>query len=322
MSIPTISLSQPREALISAIRTACLTHGFFQLTSHAIPASLQSSLFAQMAVFFSQSTSTKRCFLKQDHIEGGYEQFQKYSLQAGRGEADLNEGFAIGPAYVKNRWPDETAYLQLGGFRETCEHYYAAMHTMAREVGGLIAEGLGLEKGYFEGYFKDELAHARLIHYFRPDAAGDGTEELGAGAHTDWGLITLLLQDEVGGLKVQDKDTGEWLDVPPTPGAYVVNCGDLLARFTNGVYVSARHKVLAPPKGVHRYSVPYFSDGNPEHVVDVLPMGSEWKEWVSECKGEAPKAERLWEPAKAGVYFEGKWLESVGGGKVEDVAVI
>lgn len=271
-----------------------------------------------MATFFSRPVSIKLHSTKQDHIEGGYEEFRKYSLETGRGKPDLNEGFAIGPAFVKNQWPDETVYPELSGFRKTCESYYAAMHSMAREVGGLIAEGLGLAKDYFEEYFKDELAHVRLIHYFRPDTVAEETEEIGAGAHTDWTLITLLLQDQIGGLKVQYKDTGEWLDVPPTPGAYVVNCGDLLARFTNGVYVSARHKVLAPPKGLHRYSVPYFSDGNPEYVVDVLPMGSEWKEWVGDRKGEVPKAERLWEPVTAGDYFQSKWLESASGGNVEN----
>jgi isopenicillin N synthase-like dioxygenase len=268
-----------------------------------------------MRDFFSQPLHLKQRLRKQNHIDGGYEYFQQYSLETGRGAADLNEGFAIGPSFVNNQWPDEDATSELRGFREVCEAYYEAMQKMAREVGGLIAEGLGLERDYFAEYFRDELAHVRLIHYFRPEeAVGD---ELGAGEHSDWTLITLLLQDEVGGLMVKNDATGEWLKVPPTPGAYVVNCGDLLKRFTNGMYVSARHKVLAPPKGVHRYSVPYFSDGNPEYVVDVLTMGNEWKEWVGECKGEAPRAERLWEPIKAGEYFEGKWLESAGGGKRE-----
>jgi isopenicillin N synthase-like dioxygenase len=273
-----------------------------------------------MRTFFSQPLALKQRSRKQNHIEGGYEHFQQYSLETGRGAADLNEGFAIGPSFVNNQWPDETSTPVLRGFREVCERYYEAMHVMAKEVGGLIAEGLGLEREHFEEYFRDELAHVRLIHYFRPeDAVGD---DVGAGEHSDWTLLTLLLQDEVGGLMVRDNDTGKWLPVPPTPGAYVVNCGDLLARFTNGVYVSARHKVLAPERGVHRYSVPYFSDGNPEYVVDVLPMGNEWKEWVGERKGEAPRAERLWEPIKAGVYFEGKWLESAGGGKTEDGQVV
>ena len=139
------------------------------------------------------------------------------------------------------------------------QEYYALMGALAATVGSLIAEGLGLRADYFKDYFTDEIAHCRLIHYLPPSSPE--TPPVGAGEHTDWGLITLLLQDDVGGLQVQDRESKMWIDVPPTKGAYVVNVGDLLSRFTNDVYVSARHRVVAPPQGTHRYSVPYFSDG-------------------------------------------------------------
>ena len=223
----------------------------------------------------------------------------------------------------REAWPEESEENGLVGFREICRAYYAYVEGLARIVAGLIAEGLGLEREYFGAYFERQMAHCRLIHYFSDSEEGDRGEkegekknDIGIGLHTDWGLITVLLQDDVGGLQVLDSKTGGYIPVPPTPGAYVVNCGDLLSRFTNGVYTSARHRVIAPPSGVHRYSVPFFCDGNPDYVVDVLPLGEEWKAWVQGKRGKPVEVERrVYEPVRAGDYFEMKWRESASGGK-------
>ncbi|KAK2813814.1 hypothetical protein FQN50_000215 [Emmonsiellopsis sp. PD_5] len=322
--IPIISLTQPHSTTISAIRSACLTHGFFQITDSAIPPPLQSRLLTLMKTYFALPERFKLSTPKNDHIHGGYEAFQKYSLQTGRGKPDLNEGYCIAPDYVDDDvnsvWPEETAENGLIGFRQTCREYYDVVGEQGRKLAGLIAEGLGLERSYFDEYFARQMAHCRLMHYYAPppeqeNPAGSGQDNIGAGLHTDWGLITLLLQDNVGGLQVLDRQTNTYIPVPPTPGAYVINCGDLLARFTNGVYTSAQHMVVAPPPGTDRYSVAFFCDGNPAYTVDVLPMGAEWKEWVQGRHGAAPEAEKLYEPIKAGVYFEKKWMESAGGGK-------
>ena len=224
----------------------------------------------------------------------------------------------------REAWPDESDGNGNGlvGFRETCREYYAYVEGLARMVAGIIAEGLGLETEYFAGYFERQMAHCRLIHYFAEEGGTEDEDkennDIGIGLHTDWGLITVLLQDDVGGLQVLDGKTGEYISVPPTPGAYVVNCGDLLSRFTNGVYTSARHRVIAPPPGVHRYSVPFFCDGNPDYVVDVLPLGEEWKAWAQGKRGKPVDVEkRMYDPVRAGDYFEMKWRESASGGRKE-----
>lgn len=98
--------------------------------------------------------------------------------------------------------------------------------------------------------------------------------------------------------------------MPPTLGAIVVSCGDMLSRFTTGVYTSVKHRVAAPSVGVHRYSVPLFGGGNPDYLLDVLPMGKGWEEWVCGNKGQMPVVEKKWEPITAGQYFEMKWRES------------
>lgn len=220
---------------------------------------------------------------------------------------------------MREVWPEESVENGLVGFRETDRVYYDYVEGLARVVAGVIAEGLGLEERYFEAYFERQMAHCRLIHYFSEPTgreAKDDENNIGAGLHTDWGLITILLQDDIGGLQVLDGKTGSYIPVPPTSGAYVVNCGDLLSRFTNGVYTSARHRVIAPAPGVHRHSVPFFCDGNPEYVVDVLPLGEEWKGWVQGKRGKPVEVEkRVYEPVKAGDYFEMKWRESAKGGK-------
>jgi isopenicillin N synthase-like dioxygenase len=104
-------------------------------------------------------------------------------------------------------------------------------------------------------------------------------KNIGIGAHRDFGCITLLMQDNVGGLQVLDKCTGEWLDVKPVPGAYVVNLGNLMMRWTNHKYTSNLHRVMNFSRN-ERYSIPYFFTGNPNFEFDCIPGcegKSEWK---------------------------------------------
>ncbi len=108
------------------------------------------------------------------------------------------------------------------------------------------------------------LSAVRLLHY--PPCRPEVPEEMGAGAHTDFGGVTLLLQDDVGGLQVRDKDTDRWIDAPVIEGAYIVNLGDMIARWTNDYYVSTLHRVINR-YGRERYSVPFFYSGNPQYEV-------------------------------------------------------
>ncbi|EEQ89644.2 2OG-Fe(II) oxygenase [Blastomyces dermatitidis ER-3] len=219
--------------------------------------------------------------------------------------------------------PEETVGNGLIGFRETLTECFRAVGEQGRKLSELIAEGLGLEPSYFDGYFRQQESLCRLIHYKTPERDGgdeengkDKHDDIGASLHSDWDLLTVLLQDNVGGLQVLDlKKTQTYIPVPPTPGAFVINCGDLLFRFTNGVYTSAKDMVVAPPPGVDRYSIAFFNNGNPVYAVDVLPLGPEWKEWVQGQQGAAPPAKRFYEPITAGAYFEMNWEASVAGQK-------
>ena len=111
------------------------------------------------------------------------------------------------------------------------------------------------------------MATLRLLHY-PPSGPGAG-EKTGAGPHTDYGNLTLLATDDVGGLEVRTRD-GEWIEAPPLPGAFIVNIGDCLMRWTNDVYVSTPHRVVNR-SGRERYSIAFFYDPNPDAEVAVIP---------------------------------------------------
>ena len=139
---------------------------------------------------------------------------------------------------------------------------------MGRDLHRGFALDLGLEPDFFEARLDKPIATLRLLHY-PPVAAPLSDGQLGAGVHTDYGNVTLLATDAVGGLMVRDR-SGRWLDAPVVPNAFVCNIGDCLMRWSNDVYVSTPHKVVSPP-GKDRYSVAFFLDPNPDAVVACLP---------------------------------------------------
>jgi len=162
----------------------------------------------------------------------------------------------IYPAVLGSQWHD------------ACMEYFSGMKTLARDVMRALAAALKIPEDYFDHFTESNpAAILRLIHY--PPTPKTSDKERGCGAHRDFGCITLLLQDQVGGLQVQDEETGEYLDIAPIPGAYVVNLGNLMARWTNHHYTSNTHRVLnfSP---IDRYSIPFFYSGNPNHVLETI----------------------------------------------------
>ena len=189
--------------------------------------------------------------------------------------ADLKEAFNIGldpaesgpevvagkPFRGVNLWPPTP------GFRETALDYFDAMWRLGLDLHLAVAADLGLPPTYFADKFDRPMATLRLLHY--PPRAADQGEQPGAGEHTDYGSLTILLTDDVGGLEVRRRD-GTWVSAPPISGAFVCNIGDCLMRWSNDIYVSTPHRVTSPP-GRDRYSVAFFLDPNPEATVACLP---------------------------------------------------
>lgn len=138
----------------------------------------------------------------------------------------------------------------------------------------ILARGLpSFNPQILESFCHEPVATVRLLHY-PPHPASDDPRLVGAGAHTDFGAITLLLQEKGSGLQVKAPESGEWIDVPPQKGAYVVNVSDMLERWTSRKYKSNVHRVINT-SGKDRYSVPFFFDGNLDFVVKPLDRPSE-----------------------------------------------
>jgi isopenicillin N synthase-like dioxygenase len=167
-------------------------------------------------------------------------------------------------------WPSEDILPNVSDFKNTAMEYYAQVASLAKDILRVLALTLDLEENYFNDFASGPVAKMRLVHY--PPQPPDSPAKLtrGIGAHTDFGCITILLQDKVAGLQVYEYPTKQWLDVTPTPGAFVVNLGSLMMRWSNGKYGSNLHRVTNV-SGAERYSIPVFFEGTPDHVVECLP---------------------------------------------------
>ena len=260
------------------LRQACEQRGFFYITGHGIDPALISSLFAASQRFFDLPMTEKLAVDKKlSRCNRGYEPLRAQTLESGA-PPDLKESFYAGAEVAANdarvlagrfntgpnQWPET-----LPDFRAVMQNYYQAAYGLGATIVRGLALSLGVPVSHFDGYLKEAAATLRLLHY-PPQPANPEPGEKGCGEHTDFGGVTLLLQDEAGGLQVWDKNLGSWIDAPPVPGAFVVNIGDLFARWTNDRYVSTLHRVINV-SGRERYSVPFFFTGNPLHKVECIP---------------------------------------------------
>jgi isopenicillin N synthase-like dioxygenase len=167
------------------------------------------------------------------------------------------------PLQGPNQWPDEAV---LPGFHATIDRYVTQMSALARELVGAISISLGLPSDSMDRYFEKPTTFLRLLHYpTQPEEAG----LFGSAPHTDYGYITLLAQDGVGGLEVKNK-AGDWIAAPPIPDTFVMNVGDILARWSNDQFVSTPHRVINR-SGRERYSQPFFFDPSMDEMIEVLP---------------------------------------------------
>ncbi|OOF93958.1 hypothetical protein ASPCADRAFT_516918 [Aspergillus carbonarius ITEM 5010] len=284
--------SAAKAQLVEAVRNSCLYNGFFQITGHRVPLELQRRVM-QCAQRFFELPLEEKLKIDKNHntFNRGYELLRSQMLEVGT-SPELKEGLYIGqeipedhPYYLQkklnsgpNQWPPTVADKE--EFQRTSMEYYNAVFDLAKDVLALLALTLEVNEDYFDPLTEGAVATMRMLHY--PAQPKDADEKLnrGIGAHTDFGCITLLLQDEVDGLQVLDAPTGEWLDVQPVPGAYVVNLGNLFMRMANDRYKSNIHRVINK-SGRERYSIPFFFSGNPDYLCECLPN--------CRAEGEAPK---------------------------------
>jgi isopenicillin N synthase-like dioxygenase len=254
------------------IAEACRSIGFFFVVNHGVPLALMDAAFAASRAYFAEAAATK-AELAIERIGGnrGYSGLRHEALDPKRG-ADWKEAFNIGlelraddpellagkPFRVLNAWPATP------GFRGAVLGYFDACTDLALRLHRAFAFDLGLPLDFFADKFSKPMTTLRLLHY-PTTPPGD----IGAGEHTDYGNITLLATDDVGGLEVKTR-AGDWIVAPPMPGAFVVNIGDCLMRWTEDIYVSNPHRVVNA-SGRERYSIAFFFDPNPEALVETIP---------------------------------------------------
>jgi len=250
---------------------ACRGPGFFLLTGHGVPDRLLADTFAAADALFALPEAEKAplSIARNPHNRGWVAEGAE-RLDDAAGTPDAKEAFNIGldlapddprvvagePFRGVNVWPE------LPGFRATTLAYFDAVWALGVDLHRAVAADLGLAEDFFAPHFTAPMATLRLLRY---PGGGAG---LGAGAHTDYGSLTLLMTDGEAGLEVRPRG-GDWTAVPHVPGAFVVNIGDCLMRWSNDIYVSTPHRVRAPARP--RRSLAFFLDPNPESVIAALP---------------------------------------------------
>ncbi len=280
-----------------AIFKAFTEDGFLYLVNHGISESLFSDLRRVSLDFFHQPEAVKQSVgtsrihrgyhaLGGALMEGAKKPDQKAFFQMGLDLPESDPDVMAGqPLRGPNQWP-----VTLPEFQQVMERYYAEIGKVGATLLKAVAYSLGIASDFFASKYNKPLQRTQTIFY--PASITDTSDDaFGVAPHSDYGCITLLYQDHVGGLQVLNKK-GEWIGAPPMPGALVVNVGDLLERWSNGRFVSTKHAVRNL-SGQERVSVATFYDPSYNALVSPLDLGIE----ETECQ---------FEPILAGDHIQGR----------------
>ena len=297
--LPVVDLQAPDAA--AQIDAACRSIGFLSVVNHGIPEAVITRMLAASDAFFALPLESKLAVVPASpDIDRGYAAKGSESLYQSLGHEqvppDLFEAFNVGPDLGPegwpasdprsridlplftsgNIWPQDPAYAeQHAELRAAVMAYFEQARALAHRLTALFARALGLADDFFQSSTDHATDTMRLNRYER--AAGESDPQEGQqrmGAHSDYGVLTVLYADRVPGLQIVGPD-GSWQDVMPAPGALLVNIGDLLAQWTNDHWRSTLHRVVPPPRSQDgpslRRSVAFFHEGNFDAVVEVLP---------------------------------------------------
>lgn len=319
-AIPLIDLADPHgpEAVSAEIGRACGETGFFLVTGHGVdPRAIETGWQAARAFFDRPLEEKLSAAMPYPGYPYGYSPVKGETLAASLGEArpaDLKETFSFGPSafrrldhkpaddaeafvFSANPWPFEG-----DAFRRAAMDYYRAMSALAGRIMRLFARALDLPPGYFDRFIDREASALRLLNYpevDEPPAPG----QLRAGAHSDYGSLTILAQeDSPGGLEVMGTD-GRWIKVPAVADSFVINIGDLMQRWTNDRWKSTLHRVAVPPpapgRPTRRQSIAFFHQPNWDAAIACIE--------TCLAPGESPK----YPPIGSGDYLAAKFRSTV-----------
>ncbi|MGH7374390.1 MAG: isopenicillin N synthase family dioxygenase [Candidatus Rokuibacteriota bacterium] len=322
MTVPFIDLAPFTDgtaggrAVARAVNAACTDIGLFTIAGHGAPEALVARMLETSRAFFDLPAALKEAVKRpRPEQSRGYIALGDENLSYSRGDdttTDLKEFFAIGPvdvpdeeyyrrpeaypSFAPNLWPAGPA-----DFRRVWTQYYHAMEQLAARIMRIFAVALDLREDFFRDKTDRHISGIRANHYpEQVEAPRPG--QIRAGAHTDYGAVTILLPEDVPGLQALNRQ-GEWVDVTAPPGAFVCNIGDLMQHWTNDRWVSTMHRVVNPPRaaaGNRRLSIPFFHQPNYDALIECLPS----------CCG--PGNPPRYEPVTSGQHRLTKFLRGIG----------
>ena len=304
-----------RRSLAARVDEVCRATGFLAIVGHGVGPELIGDVQTTAKSFFDLPLHEKLAV--QMPFAGypyGYAPLQAEALAGSRGDQtppDLKESFSTGPPdravhdsesaeqdfrFAPNLWPAEPVE-----FREVWLRYYRAMSELAAGLMRIFAVALNLPEDFFADKIDEHCSAMRALNY-PDDLSVPLPGQLRAGAHTDYGSVTILLSDpDPGGLEIFAPE-GEWVAVPSVPDGFVVNIGDLMARWTNDRWVSTLHRVVCPPResgAQRRQSIAFFHQPNWDTEIVCLP--------TCLAVGEKPK----YPPVTSGVHLREKFLRGL-----------
>lgn len=279
--IPVISLAnyeQNRAQIADQIKNACENSGFLYLQHTGLEDRVQTVFRYSQQMFATLTHDQKRRFaMRETSGNRGYCLNASEELQ--KGIIDNKEAFNVtnpdtDHIVVDNGtyWPsDDDLPEDIKDFKHQVQSFFDACHDfVSQKLLNCLAVGLGWDEDFFQLNHRNKAHTLRLLHYPPPPSSannGDDNEySIAAGEHSDYGTITLLFQDDIGGLQVLNREN-DWVNVTPIEGTIVVNIGDLLQKWTDGRYVSTKHRVVQRKTSSDRYSIACFIHPDPDTVV-------------------------------------------------------
>jgi len=269
-SLPVVDLSNATEEwdrVVKDVGDACQKYGFFYVVNHGIDSKLISDLFSLGFSFFGQTPEEKNK-IAMKYAGKAFRGYFNLGGELTSNKPDWKEGLYFGaeipkdhpdnskPMHGQNLWPANMPELE-----KVVLGYMEALTKLGHLLMEAIGRSLGLSSSFFREKFTSEPFIPFRLFYYPADKTGvheDGTVRWGVGKHTDYGVLTILAQDSVGGLEVQSVD-GDWIVAPPIDGSFVVNIGDMLEIWTGGRYKSTPHRVKNTTTA-DRLSAPFFFD--------------------------------------------------------------
>ena len=298
--------SAGRARIGAEVDQICRETGFLAVSNHGVSQGVIDGVWNAARAFFERPATEKHRVAALNGAPYGYLGPGTEALAKSRGEdtlPDLKESFNGGPAQTPTGMVDKdalafcympTPWPEIDGFQGGWQAYYAEMEDLSARIMRVFAVALDLKPDFFDSHIDAPVSALRALNY----PAQENPPEKGqqrAGAHTDYGSLTILLPEPGSeGLEVQMAD-GTWLAVPPIPGAFVINIGDLMQRWTNDRWRSTLHRVVVPRKaaGKRRQSLAFFHQPNWHAEISCL----------TPCEGSGAK----YDPVLSGPYLMGKF---------------